>query len=425
MSVRDTILEPHDTPIAQSLFDTRDLSSALAAPLSDEDQVVQAIDDTSPTKWHLAHTTWFFEAFIIGTYLKGYERFHDKFEYCFNSYYEAVGPRHPRPKRGLLTRPSAQDVRDYRNYVDDALRNLFVQYDGELPDELEGLIKLGINHEQQHQELLLTDILYLFSVSPLYPAYKKAVPVAVLDDAVGQDWLSFEGGMIDIGHEGCSFAYDNEGPRHQQFVRPFQLSNRLVTNREWLEFINDGGYQNHTLWFSDGWARVQSEAWDAPLHWRQIDGHWHQVSLEGLHPVDPLSPVSHVSYYEADAFARWSGKRLPSEFEWEHAAGDLSEAGNMLDLGVLKPLPAKSGDGLLQMFGEVWEWMHSPYMPYPGFEAAEGAVGEYNGKFMCNQFVLRGGSCATPPGHIRKTYRNFFYPFQRWQFMGVRLAADI
>jgi ergothioneine biosynthesis protein EgtB len=406
--------------LEQRLFATRALSSALAAPLSDEDQVVQAMDDASPTKWHLAHTTWFFEAFLLKRFLPGYQLFDERFEYCFNSYYESVGPRHPRPKRGLLTRPSAEEVRAYRAYVDEALARLC----GALSPEAAALIELGINHEQQHQELLLTDILALFAAEPLKPAYREADPGVRACEAVQLEWVAFEGGIFEVGHDGDGFAYDNEGPRHEELIRPFALANRCVTNAEWIEFIEDGGYATPTLWLADGWNTVKSEEWRGPLYVEEAEGGYGQMSLLGFRPVDPAAPVTHVSYYEADAFARWAGCRLPTEFEWEIASASVKLQGRTLGAGHLRALPAQPGDGLQQMFGDVWEWTQSAYLPYPGFKAAPGAVGEYNGKFMCNQFVLRGGSCATPEGHVRRTYRNFFYPHQRWQFMGLRLAKD-
>jgi ergothioneine biosynthesis protein EgtB len=428
MSLSNTVLtEPkrQTAPKPMSLHDrlkeTRRLSLALASPLSDEDQVVQAMDDASPTKWHLAHTTWFFEAFLLKRFLSGYRLFDETFEFCFNSYYESVGPRHPRPKRGLLTRPSAEEVRAYRAHVDDALERLFA---GDVSREAAELIELGINHEQQHQELLLTDILSLFAAEPLKPAYRDAKPGVSVSNTAPLDLTSFDGGIFEVGHDGAGFAYDNEGPRHEQLIRPFKLANRCVTDAEWLEFIEDGGYATPTLWLADGWNTVRSQDWQGPLYFEEAEGGYMQMSLLGFRPVDPAAPVTHVSYFEADAFARWAGYRLPTEFEWEVAAGSVPLQGRTLGAGHLRPMPAKSGDGLAQMFGDVWEWTGSVYLPYPGFKAAPGAVGEYNGKFMCNQFVLRGGSCATPEGHIRRTYRNFFYPHQRWQFTGLRLAAD-
>ena len=428
MSLSHSVLaEPRREPPAKStslrdrLMETRRLSLKLAEPLSDEDQVVQAMEDASPTKWHLAHTTWFFEAFVLPRFMPGYRLFNDNFEYCFNSYYESVGPRHPRPKRGLLTRPSAEAVRAYRAHVDDALEALFGQG---VPEEAEAFIELGINHEQQHQELLLTDILSLFAAEPLKPAYREAAPGVPVQDATPLAFTSFEGGIYEVGHDGNGFAYDNEGPRHEQLVRPFKLANRCVTNAEWIEFIKDGGYETPTLWLADGWGTISAHEWRGPLYFEEAEGGYAQMSLLGYRPVDPAAPVTHVSFFEADAFARWAGYRLPSEFEWEVASARAPVEGRDLGADHLRPRPAEAGDGLRQMFGDVWEWTASAYLPYPGFKAAPGAVGEYNGKFMCNQFVLKGGSCATPPGHVRRTYRNFFYPHQRWQFTGLRIAAD-
>ncbi|MDJ0513210.1 MAG: ergothioneine biosynthesis protein EgtB [Methyloceanibacter sp.] len=407
--------------LGQRLMETRALSLELADPLSDEDQVVQAMDDASPTKWHLAHTTWFFEAFVLSQFLPGYTRFDEEFEYCFNSYYEAVGPRHPRPFRGLLTRPSGDAVRAYRAHVDEALETLFAD---DVPAEAATLVELGINHEQQHQELLLTDILSLFASQPLKPVYLETNGDAPVAEAGPLKFVSFGGGVFGVGHDGAGFSYDNEGPRHEQLIRPFKLATRCVTNAEWIAFIEDGGYETAALWLADGWNLINAEGWRAPLYFEQADGGFGQMSLRGFRPVNPAAPVTHVSYFEADAFARWAGCRLPSEFEWEHASAELAETGRTLGHGALCAEPAPDEAGLTQMFGDVWEWTGSSYLPYPGFKPASGAVGEYNGKFMCNQFVLKGGSCATPDRHVRRTYRNFFYPHQRWQFTGLRLAAD-
>lgn len=401
---------------------TRALSHRLAEPLSEEDQVVQAMDDASPTKWHLAHTTWFFEELILKPHLSGYREFDPEFGYCFNSYYESVGERHPRPLRGLLTRPDNAQVRAYREHVNEAMSR-FLQ-SGSAPENALALCELGINHEQQHQELLLTDILNLFAANPLRPAYREESP-AQAGASPELKWHSFDGGIYQVGHEGRGFAYDNEMPRHDELIRPFKLAHRPVTNGEWLEFMADGGYSTPTLWLSDGWSIVQDQGWQAPLYWEMRDGAWHQMTLAGPKSVDPARPVCHISFYEAQAFAEWAGKRLPTEFEWEVASAALPEHGNTLGAELSRPAPAVTDSGsLTQMFGDVWEWTASAYGPYPGFRAAPGAVGEYNGKFMCNQYVLKGGSIATPDGHIRRTYRNFFYPHQRWQFKGVRLAED-
>ncbi len=404
------------------LFSTRQGSLALAEPLSDEDQVVQSMEDASPTKWHLAHTTWFFEAFLLTQFDENYTLFHEDFLYCFNSYYEGKGERHPRHFRGLLTRPGAEEVRAYRAYVDEALERLFNS--GNLGKDVLDVIELGINHEQQHQELLLTDILSLFASQPLKPAFKQ-VAISAAGKSHAPDAIAFDGGITEVGHEGHGFSYDNEGPRHEVLLRPFSLADRCVTKGEWLEFMADGGYERHEHWLADGWATVQNEGWRAPLYWEDHEDEWQQMTLSGIRPIDPAAPVAHVSYYEADAFARWAGKRLPTEFEWERASQGLDEDGRTLGSNAFRPSPAGKADGSLQqMFGDVWEWTQSHYSPYPGYRPPEGAVGEYNGKFMSGQFVLKGASCVTPDGHSRATYRNFFYPHQRWQFMGLRLAED-
>jgi len=429
MSSRISPVQPHAElhgSQPERLFETRRLSLELAEPLSAEDMTVQPMDDASPTKWHLAHVTWFFETFILAKHLPGYQAFDPAFNYCFNSYYESQGPRQPRPKRGVLTRPSSQQVLAYRAHVDEALARLLARGVGPA-SEITRLIEVGINHEQQHQELLLTDILALFAASPLRPAYRQARPREGRGAPEAVKWIEFPGGIHQVGHDGKGFAWDNEAPRHDVLIHPFRLADRLVTCGEWLDFMADGGYRTAALWLSDGWATVNREGWQAPLYWEERDGAWLAMSLEGLQPVDRASPVAHVSYYEADAFARWAGKRLPTEFEWEVAARDVAVAGNTLATRALRPQPPDApADGRpRQMFGDVWEWTQSAYLPYPGYRPPAGALGEYNGKFMVSQQVLRGGSCATPPGHTRATYRNFFYPHQRWQFMGLRLATEI
>jgi ergothioneine biosynthesis protein EgtB len=425
LSVQRTTIEGRRV-LENRLLDVRRLSHELAAPLSAEDMTVQAMEDASPTKWHLAHVTWFFETFILAKHLPHYRPFDDTFNYCFNSYYESQGPRQPRPKRGVLTRPSSERVLAYREHVDEGLAKLFVN-GVESGSEVARLIEVGINHEQQHQELLLTDILALFAANPLRPAYRNPRPRAAALDLSEPGWIDYPGGIRRAGHDGEGFAWDNEAPRHDVLIHPFRLADRLVTNGEWLAFMEDGGYRTASLWLADGWATVNRDGWDAPLYWEQRDGQWHAMSLEGLLPVDRAAPVAHVSYFEADAFARWAGKRLPTEFEWEVAAQDLPVTGNSLATKALRPLPAEhdSGGKPRQMFGDVWEWTQSAYLPYPGYRPPAGALGEYNGKFMVSQQVMRGGSCATPPGHTRPTYRNFFYPQQRWQFMGLRLASEI
>jgi ergothioneine biosynthesis protein EgtB len=412
--------------LLERLTQTRRRSLELAAPLTAEDMTVQVMDDASPTKWHLAHVTWFFETFILSKHLAGYRPFDPDFHYCFNSYYESQGPRQPRPRRGILTRPSSERVFAYRAHVDAALDRLTAG--GIDPDgEVARLLEVGIQHEQQHQELLLTDILALFAANPLRPAYRALVLHA--EKAVACQpirWISFPGGIGEIGHAGRGFAWDNELPRHKTLVHPFRLADRLVTNGEWLAFMADGGYATASLWLADGWHMVNREGWRAPLYWEERDGAWLAMSLEGLQPIEPTAPVHHISYFEAEAFARWADKRLPREGEWEIAAAALPPA-DMQTRNTLRPLAADTQitDRPRQMFGAVWQWTESAYLPYPGYRPPAGALGEYNGKFMIGQQVLRGSSCVTPPGHARATYRNFFYPHQRWQFMGLRLAAEL
>jgi ergothioneine biosynthesis protein EgtB len=411
--------------LARRLFETRGLSLELAHPLSAEDMTVQAMEEASPTKWHLAHVTWFFETFVLKAHLPGYRVFDETFNYCFNSYYESQGARQPRSSRGVLTRPSAERVLAYRAHVDEALGRLAEGGFGPGSD-VARLIEIGINHEQQHQELLLTDILALFAANPLRPAYREE-RVRTLSVASESEpgWLHYPGGVVAVGHDGRGYAWDNELPRHDALVHPFRLQDRLVTNGEWLAFMADGGYSTAALWLADGWTTVNREGWRSPLYWEERDGDWQSMTLNGLLPVEAAAPVCHVSYFEADAFARWAGHRLPTEFEWEVAAAGVAVEGNTLATRALRPRPAPVTDGQpRQMFGDVWEWTQSAYLPYPGYRPPVGAIGEYNGKFMVSQHVLRGASCVTPDGHSRATYRNFFYPQQRWQFLGVRLASE-
>ncbi|MDO8901713.1 MAG: ergothioneine biosynthesis protein EgtB [Phenylobacterium sp.] len=396
-------------------------SQHLARDLSAEDQLAQSMPDASPTKWHLAHTTWFFETFLLTPHLPGYRVFDERFGYLFNSYYEALGPRQPRPQRGLLTRPSLERVMAYRAHVDEAMTRLLLSG----AEDFAGLLDLGIAHEEQHQELMLMDILHLFAQSPLRPAYGRASPTPPVEPAGELTFVGFAGGLVEIGHGGGRFAFDNEGPRHKVYLAPFSLADRLITNGEWLRFIEDGGYERAELWLSDGWACVQAEGWAAPLYWEPGPEGWRVMGLQGLRPMDPDAPVAHLSYFEADAYATWAGARLPTEAEWEHAAGQIPVQGVFLSRATPAPTAARGERGALrQLYGDLWEWTRSAYGPYPGFAPASGAVGEYNGKFMSGQMVLRGGACVTPPGHVRATYRNFFHPHQRWMFSGLRLARD-
>ena len=433
-SIHDGASAPAREPsLAERYRDVRQTSTRLCSPLSVEDHALQSMPDASPAKWHLAHTTWFFETFLLTPSLPRYKPAHPEFRNFFNSYYEAIGDRPLRALRHTLSRPSLAEVHSYRAAVDESMSDLL---DCDLSGELRDLILLGINHEQQHQELLVTDVKHGLWTNPLRPAYRenrvahdlpragRGVRVLPLDANVGFPlaWQKFAGGLYHIGSDNVGFSFDNEGPRHQVYLAPFRLASRLITNREYIDFMEADSYRKPELWLSEGWDTVRTNQWSAPLYWEKRDGHWLQYTMEGLQPVELDAPVCHVSYFEADAFARWAGARLATESEWEVAAQSCAVAGNLLDSDALRPLPAESADGLTQMFGDVWEWTGSAYLAYPGFKPAAGAVGEYNGKFMCNQMVLRGGSCATPRSHIRASYRNFFPPHVRWQFMGIRLA---
>ena len=421
-----TLVHPPVRPdtLAARFVAVRALSRDIAAPLSDADATIQPHPDASPAKWHLAHTTWFFETFVLRDYADGYDLFDEGWSFLFNSYYDGEGPRHARARRGMLSRPSLDAVYRYRDHVDGALIKAW----SVLPPAARELLELGINHEQQHQELMLMDILATFAENPIAPAYHEGAPAAALASAPppmsGQRGAA---GIAVIGAPPGGFAFDSERPRHQALVHPHEISDRLVTNEDWLRFMAEGGYDTPEHWLSDGWAWVEANSVKAPLYWRQDGSRWQRFGLDGLRPVNPAEPVCHVSYYEADAFARWAGARLPTEAEWEAAAeGHDPSAGNQLDAtGAVRPSPAAAGAGLRQMFGDVWQWTMSAFLPYPGFKPVEGTVGEYNGKFMSGQFVLKGASCATPRGHSRASYRNFFYPHQRWQFSGLRLARDI
>jgi ergothioneine biosynthesis protein EgtB len=432
----------------------REFTNSLCATLEPEDCVVQSMPDVSPTKWHLAHTTWFFETFILKKFVPGYRAEIPEYSYLFNSYYNAAGPMHRRDLRGLISRPTVSEAHRYRASVDSHIDDLLSNAEEELVNEAEPILVLGIHHEQQHQELLITDIKHIFAQNPLYPVFRpgrarppKAPKSSTDPEAQHRDALvDFDEAIVEIGHAGRGFAYDNEGPRHQVLVPAFSLASSPVTNGEYIAFIEDNGYRRSEFWLSLGWMTVNDQCWDAPLYWTKRDGKWWNFTLSGFRLVAESEPVTHASYFEADAYATWAGARLPTEFEWERAASECPLKGNFAEDELFHPaaahydarLPQSSlleerrgrealGKGcskLRQMFGDVWEWTRSAYSPYPGYRAAPGALGEYNGKFMCNQYVLRGGSCATSNTHIRRTYRNFFQPEKRWQFTGIRLARD-
>ena len=389
----------------------------LCKPLATEDYQLQSMPEASPPKWHLAHTTWFFEAFVLAVAEPGFKPFHPQFGFLFNSYYEAVGVRWPRGSRGLLSRPTVAEVMAYRRAVDERILTVIERLEPRLLD----LVELGLNHEEQHQELLLTDLKHAFGINPLRPAYAKSAPDPA-NKTTPLSWHDFPAGVRHLGHDGDGFAFDNELPRHRIFLEAFQIASRLVSAGEYFAFIDDGGYRRPELWLADGWASRLQHGWEMPLHWSKDQGGWSVFTLHGNRPLDLERPVCHVSFYEADAFARWSGARLPTEAEWETTVDKVGRSGNFLETGHLHPM-ADQGTG--QFFGDAWEWTGSPYIAYPGYRPAPGAVGEYNGKFMCNQIVLRGGSCVTPAEHIRPTYRNFFPPDARWQFSGLRLARDL
>jgi ergothioneine biosynthesis protein EgtB len=418
---------PQET-LVKRYHQVRQFTELLCQPLVTEDYVIQAMPDVSPPKWHLAHTSWFFETFVLAPASSTYRSPHASYAYLFNSYYVAAGERHCRPKRGLLSRPTVEQVYQYRAHVDQQMTTFLEGLDGDVLDNWWPLVELGLHHEQQHQELLLTDLKYNFACNPLRPAYVTADMPRQMPGVSALRWVSFPEGIYWIGHDGQGFAFDNESPRHRSFIEPFQLASRLITNRDYLAFMADRGYERPELWLSMGWDTVQREGWKAPLYWEQQNGTWWMMTLAGMRPVQEAEPVCHVSYYEADAYARWAEARLPTEVEWEVAAMPLAVKGNFVEQRTFHPVPLSQTDPaapLAQMFGDVWEWTQSHYSPYPGYTAAPGALGEYNGKFMANQFVLRGGSCATSVSHIRPTYRNFFPADARWQFMGIRLATTI
>jgi ergothioneine biosynthesis protein EgtB len=412
----------------------RNFTTTLCACLEPEDYVVQSMPDVSPTKWHLAHTTWFFETFILKKFVPAYQSEIPEYAYLFNSYYNAAGDMHRRDLRGLISRPTVREAQRYRASIDSHIDNLLSDADEKLLDEIEPILVLGIHHEQQHQELLITDIKHVFAQNPLYPVFREGrarhsvrAEERTATECRPYQFVEFDEATIEIGHDGHGFAYDNEGPRHQALVHAFSLASRPVTNGEYIAFIEDNGYARSEFWLSLGWMTVKEQRWQSPLYWIKRDGAWWHFTLSGFRAVEESVPVTHVSYFEADAYANWAGARLPTEFEWERAALDCPIEGNFVEKENFHPRAlSASGDDrhLHQMFGDVWEWTRSAYSPYPGYRAAPGALGEYNGKFMCNQYVLRGGSCATSRSHIRRTYRNFFQPEKRWQFTGIRLARD-
>ncbi|GAB5518329.1 MAG: ergothioneine biosynthesis protein EgtB [Rhodothermales bacterium] len=419
-----TLVHPDATPLASRFQRVRSFTEHLCEPLETEDFVVQSMPDVSPTKWHLAHTTWFFETFILSVYDRDYIPYHPGYAFLFNSYYLQAGERHCRAQRGYISRPTVREVFAYRAHLDDAMLDFLARADEDTLRTIAPLIEIGLHHEQQHQELLVTDIKHVLSVNPLRPSYQTVQP----EPHAGVppvSWIAFDEGLYEIGHAGEGFAYDNETPRHRVFLEDFELANRLVTNGDFMAFIEDGGYQRGPLWLSAGWATVQAEEWTEPFYWERKDGQWVHYTLGGERVVNPDEPLTHISYFEADAFARWADARLPTEAEWEVAAQSVARDGHFVESGRLHPKPlAPDADPrrLHQMYGDVWEWTRSQYEAYPGYRPAPGALGEYNGKFMCNQFVLRGGSCATSETHIRASYRNFFPPDATWQFTGLRLA---
>ena len=413
--------------LAEEYRRVRLATEKLVEPLTPEDCAIQSMPEVSPTKWHLAHTSWFFETLVLMPAVRGYAPFNTEYQFLFNSYYNTLGKQFDRLRRGLLSRPSLQDICAYRKHVDDRVSAMLESADAALVAKFAPIIALGLHHEQQHQELILTDIKHVFWSNPLRPAYRKS-PAPIGQAAPPLEWVGFDRESHEIGHASDDFAYDNEGPRHQVHLPGFEIASRLVTNGEFLAFIEGGGYDRPEFWLSDGWNVVRGNDWQHPWYWERIDGAWRIMTLGGMRPLDPHEPVCHVSLYEASAYARWAGARLPTETEWEVAARDLSIEGNLMEADLLHPTPAASQgpEGVLQqIYGDVWEWTGSPYAPYPGYRPPEGPLGEYNAKFMCNQMVLRGGSFATPRSHIRSTYRNFFPPDARWQFMGFRLARDV
>ena len=409
--------------LLQRYRDTREQSLAFCEPLATEDYGLQAEAFTSPPKWHLAHTTWFFETFLLKPFQEGYQTPEPRYEVLFNSYYNGIGAQHPRSRRGLLSRPTVMEVSDYRQHVDMGIERLLAETGHPARADILERVTLGIEHERQHQELFFTDLKYSLAVNPLLPTYVEG-PVTGNSDAVVQSWHAFEGGLLETGFNGQGFCFDNELPRHRNYVEPFELAGRLVTNGEFAVFIADGGYRRPVLWLADGWEAVQTQGWAAPHYWLERDGQDLEYTLHGLQPRIDANPVCHVSGYEADAFARWANARLPTEHEWELAAATAAAPEGGVDTGHYHPQPAADESGLRQLYGECWQWTQSAYSPYPGYRASPGAIGEYNGKFMSSQWVLRGGSCVSKADHVRSSYRNFFYPPDRWQFSGIRLARS-
>ncbi|MBI5891676.1 MAG: ergothioneine biosynthesis protein EgtB [Nitrosomonadales bacterium] len=414
----------NDAALMERYQTIRARSESLCAPLEIEDYCIQAMADVSPPKWHLAHVTWFFEMFILVPYAKQYRMLREEYAHLFNSYYETAGTFFPRPQRGMLSRPTVAEVYRYRSHVDAAMLELLAHPPEQHAADIRQRLQLGIEHEIQHQELLLMDTRYNFSINPLQPAYHNVIIPAPTNPVPEMGWQEFAGGIVEIGHDGDSFAYDNERPRHKTYVQDFRLGTRLVTNAEYLAFIDDGGYGRVDLWLSDAWRTIRERQWQAPLYWFSEGRDWMHFDLTGAHDLRMDEPVSHLSYYEADAYARWAGKRLPTEAEWEHAAGTQAIAGNFLDNGLYVPRPAQQA-GMSQLYGDLWEWTQSAYLPYPGFKPLPGTLGEYNGKFMSDQMVLRGGCCVTARDHLRASYRNFFRAADRWPFSGLRLAEDV
>jgi ergothioneine biosynthesis protein EgtB len=426
-SAADPLANVPDRQTLLALYrEIRQQTETLCRPLATEDYCPQTMADVSPPKWHIAHVSWFFETFLLIPFCADYQTFHPQYDYLFNSYYLTHNQPFPRPQRGLLSRPTVAEIYQYRAHVDAAMAQAMASLKDEHWGDFANRLILGLHHEQQHQELLLTDIKHIFAFNPLRPSYDGKAPVSDCSSrrSTSLEWIDYPGGVKRLGYAGTGFCFDNETPHHRVFLNDYTLASRLVTNGEYLEFIEAGGYERPEYWLSDGWNCNRQGDWQAPLYWEKLDGSWWLMTLRGMRPVAEQEPVCHVSFFEADAFARWAGKQLPTEAQWELAAKAQPVAGNLREADCLHPQPAAPRPGISQLFGDVWEWTQSPYLPYPGFRPLAGSLGEYNGKFMCNQMVLRGGSCATPLSHIRPSYRNFFYPGDRWQFSGIRLVAE-